>query len=114
MFLAGSSLWTTGEFAFMFETHAALAAAYRTGKYQVAEGFVVNYHPSACTSRDSDEFDVNGVHFRFGESTIIAGFNRTICNGSTIGGGQYVRIGMSIGIPGATSFGWKIAADWRE
>ena len=92
VFALGSAWFAINSFRDFYVTYNALAQAYRSGSYQIAEGVVEHFQPAPCSSRGSMSFDVQNVPFSIGESTIKMGYDKTNCGGGTIRAGLYVRI----------------------
>ncbi|HEY2891148.1 MAG TPA: hypothetical protein VGJ31_11000 [Dongiaceae bacterium] len=69
-----------------------LLADLRTGKYQIAEGVVTNFHPMPYTGHSMETFDVGDAHFKYSDYVVDAGFNNTASHGGPLRPGLHVRI----------------------
>ena len=71
-----------------------IVAAYQDGNYLIVEGYVENFHPMPAEGHDSEEFDLNGVHFEYSDFTAQQGYHNARSRGGVItGDGQHLRIG---------------------
>ena len=68
--------------------------AYKSGEYQIVEGYVENFDPMPPEGHKEESFDINGVQFSYSDYTIMTGYHNVKSKGGVItGNGQYLRIG---------------------
>lgn len=81
-------------FSFHFDMYRAAINAYRSGQYEIVEGYVENFDPLSEEEKGSESFEINGVRFFYSDTKIITGYHNTKKNGGVItGNGQYLKIG---------------------
>ena len=74
-----------------------IVVAYQQGDYLIVEGYVENFHPMPKEGHDTEEFDLNGVHFEYSDFTVQQGYHNALSHGGVItGDGQHLRIGYII------------------
>ena len=74
--------------------YKATINAYRSGQYEVVEGYVENFDPLSKNEKGSESFEINGVQFTYSDTKVITGYHNTNKNGGVItGNGQYLKIG---------------------
>ncbi|MBR5272881.1 MAG: hypothetical protein IKU25_05740 [Clostridia bacterium] len=71
-----------------------VVGAYKTGDYEVVEGYVQNFIPMPYEGHAEESFEINGVKFAYSDYIIQSGYNNTKSHGGVIkGDGQYLKIG---------------------
>ena len=76
------------------DMYNAIIGGYKSGNYQIVEGYVENFHPMPSEGHDSESFDINGVHFSYSDYSIMFGYHNAKSKGGVItGDGQYLKIG---------------------
>lgn len=74
-----------------------IVVAYQQGDYLIVEGYVENFHPMPKEGHDTEEFDLNGVHFEYSDYTVQQGYHNALSHGGVItSDGQHLRIGYII------------------
>ena len=74
-----------------------IVVAYQQGDYLIVEGYVENFHPMPKEGHDTEEFDLNGVHFEYSDFTVQQGYHNALSRGGVItGDGQHLRIGYIV------------------
>ena len=67
--------------------------AYRSGDYEIVEGYVENYVPMPKGGHALESFNVGGVYFEYSENSAVCGYSQTEPYGGVIRNGQYLKIG---------------------
>lgn len=79
---------------FQYDMYKQVTGAYRSGDYEIVEGYVDHFTPLPPGGHSMESFDINGVYFQYSDNNIITGYNTARCNGGVItGDGQYLKIG---------------------
>ena len=77
-----------------YDLYRTVTDAYKSGQYQIVEGYVENFDPMPPEGHKVESFDINGVHFSYSDNKTMTGYHNAKCNGGVItGNGQYLRIG---------------------
>lgn len=90
-FILGTFIWTAiigGPFANYLGARTAL----KNGTYQVVEGAVEHFSPMPMGGHGHESFSVKGVSFKYGESSIDFGFDKSRINGGPVYQGKQVKI----------------------
>jgi hypothetical protein len=70
-----------------------LKKKYSTKIYEVAEGYVTNFHPMPIEGHQHESFLLDGQYFEYSDYETSFGFNNTASHGGPIRkNGQYLRI----------------------
>ena len=85
-------LWTSIVYVSQFREHAALSEAIASGRAQVVEGAVTNFHAMPATGHDTERFCVQAACFSYSDYIVTFGFNNTSSHGGPIRAGLQVRI----------------------
>ncbi len=81
-------------FVFQYDMYTTVTNAYKTGQYEVVEGYVENFHALPPEGHDVESFEIDGVYFSYSDAKIITGYHNAKKNGGVItGDGQYLKIG---------------------
>lgn len=72
--------------------------ALRSGKCEVVEGRVENFHPMPRGGHDTERFQVDGTPFSYSDYIVSAGFNNAASHGGPIREGLQVRICHQSGV----------------
>lgn len=72
--------------------HDRLVNFMETGKTEVVEGVVENFHPMPVGGHDSERFSVQGTPFAYSDYEVTQAFNNTTSHGGPIRAGLPVRI----------------------
>lgn len=67
--------------------------AYRSGDYEIVEGYVENYVPMPKGGHALESFNVGDVYFEYSENSAVCGYSQTEPYGGVIRNGQYLKIG---------------------
>lgn len=67
--------------------------AYKSGNYEIVEGYVENFVPMPKEGHVQESFDVDGVHFEYSENSVTCAYSQTEPYGGVIRNGQYLKIG---------------------
>ena len=67
--------------------------AYRSGNYEIVEGYVENFVPMPKEGHARESFDVGGVHFEYSENSFPCAYSRTEPYGGVIRNGRHLKIG---------------------
>ena len=68
--------------------------AYKSGQYQIVEGYVENFDPMPPEGHKEESFEINGVHFSCSDYTVMTGYHNAKSKGGVItGDGQYLKVG---------------------
>ena len=67
--------------------------AYRSGDYEIVEGYVENYVPMPKEGHALESFNVGDVYFEYSENSAVCGYSQTEPYGGVIRNGQYLKIG---------------------
>ena len=86
------SFWALIVLVATFGDYVRLVWDLRTGRCQVTEGIVTDFHPSPYTARGKDWFTVDGQRFEYADNIATAGFNQTESHGGPVHQGLQVRI----------------------
>lgn len=74
--------------------YRSIVGAYERGDYQIAEGFVEDFHPMPEEGHDTERFTLNGTAFEYSDYSVQFGYHTSWANGGVISGdGQHLRIG---------------------
>ena len=74
---------------FQIIIYSKTANLYKSGDYEVVEGYVENFDTGTY-----ENFDINGIHFSYYNSRITQGYHTTKSNDGVISGdGQHLKIG---------------------
>ena len=84
--------WTLLAFGGTFGDYERLSSALRSGRCQVTEGSVTDFHPKPYNGGQNEWFVVNGERFKYTDNNVTAGFNQTASHGGPIRQGIQVRI----------------------
>ena len=77
-----------------FDMYKTVTEAYKSGKYQIVEGYVENFDPMPPEGHNTESFDIDGVHFFYSDYTVMTGYHNAKSKGGVItGDGQYLKIG---------------------
>jgi hypothetical protein len=79
-------------FVLMYRPYREILSAYRSGKCEVVEGKVSDFHPKPTFGGGYESFRVRDVQFFYSDYESTPGFNRTTRNGGTMTEGLPVRI----------------------
>ena len=80
--------------------YQATVVKYQNGEYEIAEGYVENFHPMPWGGHDQESFQLDGVEFSYSDYTVQFGYHNARSHGGVItGDGQHLRIGY-------TNYGW--------
>ena len=66
--------------------------AYRSGNYEIAEGYVENFVPMPKEGHARESFNIGGVHFEYSDS-VACGYSQTEPYGGVIRNGRHLKIG---------------------
>jgi hypothetical protein len=72
--------------------HSDLAEALRSGRCQVTEGIVTEFHPMPAGGHAFESFSVSGKHFQYSDWIITPGLHQSSTYGGPIREGMRVRI----------------------
>lgn len=79
---------------YQLDMYHTVTNAYKSGEYQIVEGYVENFDPMPPEGRKVESFDINGVHFSYSDRVIMTGYHEPQYKGGVItGDGQYLKIG---------------------
>ena len=78
--------------AFVVTQWLQARSALLTGRAQVVEGIVENYHPMPYQGHERERFTVQGVSFAYSDYTVSPGLNQTRSHGGPDLEGRHVRI----------------------
>lgn len=92
VFFLFAVVWTAVAFAGTLSQYLSLKHAYDDGRASVVEGEVHNFRPMPYSGHADESFEVNGVHFRYSDYNVTAGFNNTASHGGPVRDGLPVRI----------------------
>ncbi len=68
---------------------------YTSGRYQLIEGKIVDFHPMPVEGHSNESFTLNGVYFEYSDFQPMYSFNNSASHGGPIRfEGQQVRIGF--------------------
>lgn len=67
--------------------------AYRSGNYEIVEGYVENFVPMPKEGHARESFDIDGVYFEYSENSIPFAYSQTKPHGGVIRNGLYLRVG---------------------
>ena len=71
-----------------------VVGAYKTGDYEIIEGYVQNFIPMPYEGHSDESFEINGVKFAYSNYSIQSGYNNAKSHGGVIkGDGQHLKIG---------------------
>lgn len=74
--------------------YRSIVGAYKRGDYQIAEGFVEDFHPMPKEGHDTERFTLSGAAFEYSDYSVQFGYHTSRANGGVISGdGQHLRIG---------------------
>ncbi len=74
--------------------YRSIVGAYERGDYQIAEGFVEEFHPMPKEGHDTERFILDGAAFAYSDYTVQFGYHTSRAHGGIItGDGQHLRIG---------------------
>ena len=75
------------------DLYNACVKAYRSGNYEIAEGYVENYVPMPKEGHALESFNVCDVYFEYSENSVTCGYSQTEPYGGVIRNGKYLKIG---------------------
>lgn len=71
-----------------------VVGAYKTGDYEIVEGYVQNFIPMPYEGHSDESFEINGVKFTYSDYSTQSGYNNAKSHGGVIkGDGQHLKIG---------------------
>ena len=74
--------------------YRSIVGAYERGDYQIAEGFVADFHPMPKEGHDTERFTLSGAAFEYSDYSVQFGYHTSRAHGGIItGNGQHLRIG---------------------
>ena len=74
--------------------YRSIVGAYERGDYQIAEGFVADFHPMPKEGHDTERFTLHGTAFEYSDYSVQFGYHTSRAHGGIItGNGQHLRIG---------------------
>ena len=77
-----------------YDMYSTVTAAYKSGDYEIVEGYVENFDPMPPEGHKTESFDINGVHFSYTDYRVMTGYHNAKSMGGVItGNGQYLKIG---------------------
>lgn len=91
-FLVFAVLWTAMAFVATYGDYRSLSDAERSGKVQVVEGLVTDFHPMPASGHAMEKFCVSGTCFEYSDYVVTGGFNNTSSHGGPIRAGLPVRV----------------------
>ncbi|MBR5272876.1 MAG: hypothetical protein IKU25_05715 [Clostridia bacterium] len=75
-------------------TYQKIVGAYKSGEYEIVEGYVENFEPMPDNKRGMESFEINGVDFEYSHREATMGYNTPLNKGGVItGDGQHLKIG---------------------
>ena len=91
LLLAGVMAYVIPEQARLYRS---IVGAYERGDYQIAEGFVEEFHPMPKEGHDTERFILDGAAFEYSDYSVQFGYHTSLAHGGVItGNGQHLRIG---------------------
>lgn len=82
----------------IFQGTWEIVQAAERGDYEVVEGSVTDYEVTGPDGKRVESFRVDGVPFRYSESSVTAGFDQTAPRGGPIRPGLHVRLAHRGGV----------------
>ena len=78
-----------------------LMDSYKSGQYEIVEGYVENFKPMPYEGHSDESFEINGVAFSYSDYEITSGYHNAKSHGGVIeGNGQYLKIGYVHNVKG--------------
>ena len=79
---------------FEISSYNKIVGAYKSGDYEIVEGFVEDFKPMPYEGHSDESFEINGVKFSYSDYSIGTGYNNAKSHGGVItGNGQHLKIG---------------------
>jgi hypothetical protein len=92
MMLPFAAFWTLASSCSLLAGYSSLASALRSGRCQVAEGEITQFHPMPAQGHEWESFVVGSKRFEYSDFVLSPGFHNTSSHGGPIREGLRVRI----------------------
>ena len=81
-------------FKSQYDMYTTVMNAYRTGQYQIVDGYVENFQPLQSGGHGLESFEINGVQFFYSDHKVMPGYHAVKDHGGVItSNGQHLKIG---------------------